>query len=372
MIHDRCNWLCGCVSEDEPVIPFILWATFAAHVGPMGPDAPARQPQLAANTSTVVLTFGAGKAVYCSVSHDRGKTFSAPAKVAEAGILPLNRHRGPRVALSGNTIVITAVTGNQLDESPHAHGLPSDGDLSVWRSKDGGETWSKGKPINDAPGAATEGLHALAANGQGTLFAAWLDKRGARGTRLYAARSTDDGATWSKNMAVYQSPDGSICECCHPSVAIDAAGRLLVMWRNSLGGSRDMYLAASRDGVAFPAPEKLGNGTWQLNACPMDGGGLAVSPGKILTAWRRGGDIFLAEPGHPERQVGTGKDVALALSGDRAYALWSNGSRLEAWNGGKVEVLSAAGAFPSLCSLPSGGALAAWEENGAIEIRLLP
>jgi hypothetical protein len=206
----------------------------------------------------------------------------------------------------------------------------------------------------------------------GTLFAAWLDKRGAKGTKLYAARSIDDGADWSKNFAVYQSPDGSICECCHPSVAIDATGRFMVMWRNSLGGARDMYLAASRDGVSFSTPAKLGNGTWHLNACPMDGGGLAVSPAKILTAWRRDGNIFLAEPGLPEWKVGTGKDVALALSGSRAYALWSNGSKLEAWNDGKVELLSNAGAFPSLCSLPAGGVIAAWEENGGIEIRRLP
>jgi hypothetical protein len=242
----------------------------------------------------------------------------------------------------------------------------------VWRSNDGGKSWSNGKAINDVPGSASEGLHALAADGKGTLFAAWLDKRGANGTQLYAARSSDDGATWSKNILVYQSPDGTICQCCHPSVAIDATGRLLVMWRNALGGARDMYLATSQDGITFSTPEKLGNGTWQLNACPMDGGGLAVSPGKILTAWRRDGNIFLAEPGKPEQPVGAGKDVALALSGAHAYALWSNGATLEAWTGGKVSLLSSAGAFPSLCPLPDGGVLASWEENGVIEIHRLP
>ncbi|HUA84890.1 MAG TPA: hypothetical protein VMB85_13595 [Bryobacteraceae bacterium] len=104
----------------------------------------------------------------------------------------------------------------------------------------------------------------------------------------------------------------------------------------------------------------------------MDGGGLAVSSAKVLTAWRRGSNVFLAEPGHPERQVGTGKDVALALSGNRAYVAWVNGSRLEAWVDGKLELLSEAGAFPALPSLPGGGVLAAWEENGAIQIRALP
>lgn len=215
-------------------------------------------------------------------------------------------------------------------------------------------------------------MHGLTSDGKGTLFAAWLDKRGAHGTKLYSARSADGGVTWSRNVAVYQSPDGSICECCHPSVAIGAAGEMLVMWRNSLGGSRDMYLATSHDGVAFPAPRKLGNGTWRLNACPMDGGGLAVSSTKVLTAWRRDADVFLAEPGEPERRVGTGKDVALALGGNRAYVAWVNGSKVEAWVDGHVELLSKAGAFPALAGLPGGGVIAAWEEDGTIQIRRLP
>lgn len=353
------------------MVPIVLFAVMTVRIGPMGPDAPAREPQIAANSSTVVLAFGAGNAIYFNSSSDRGKTFRPPAKVAEAGIVPLSRHRGPRIALSGNAIVITAVAGSKSAEGAHAHGLPSDGDLLVWRSLDGGKTWSKGRAINDVAGSATEGLHALTGDGKGTLFAAWLDKRGAKGTKLYAARSTDGGATWSPNVVAYDSPSGSICECCHPSVAIDGAGNFVVMWRNSLGGSRDLYLATSRDGVTFSAPRKLGNGTWRIDACPMDGGGLAVSASRILTAWRREGNVFLDEPGQSERQVGTGKDVALALSGNRTYVAWVNGSKVETWIDGKVELLSNAGAFPSLASLPGGGVLAAWEENGAVQIRTL-
>ena len=354
------------------MLPVLLFIAMTVHLGPMGPDAPAHEPQMAANGSAVALTFGAGHAIYFSSSRDSGGTFSAPVKVADGGIVPLTRHRGPRIALAGSAIVITAVVGNKAEEGSHAHGLPSDGDLMVWRSVDGGKSWTPGKAINDVPASATEGLHALASDGKGLLFAAWLDKRGAKGTKLYSARSTDGGATWSRNVAVYLSPDGSICECCHPSLAIDSTGQLLVMWRNAVGGSRDMYLATSRDGVTFSTPKKLGEGTWKLNACPMDGGGLVVSSSKILTAWRRETNIFLAEPGRPEKQVGAGKDVALALSGEKTYMAWVDGTKVEAWIDGKLEQLAEIGAFPSVVGLPSGGAVAAWEENGAIQIRRLP
>lgn len=354
------------------MLPILFFLTVATRLGPMGPDAPAHEPEMAANASTIGVTFGAGKAIYFSASHDGAKTFSTPVKVAEAGIVPLTRHRGPRIAFAGNAIVITAVVGNKAEEGGHAHGLPSDGDLLAWRSEDGGKTWSGGKAINDVPASATEGLHALASDGKGTLFAAWLDKRGAKGTKLYSARSTDGGVTWSRNAAVYLSPDGSICECCHPSLAIGASGELLAMWRNSLNGSRDMFLATSRDGVTFSKPQKLGEGTWKLNACPMDGGGLAVSSSKMLTAWRRESNVFLDEPGQPEKQIGAGKDIALALSGSRTYVAWVDGTKVDVWIDGRLEALAPAGAFPSLSALPGGGVIAAWEQNGSIQFQRLP
>jgi hypothetical protein len=353
------------------MLGILLSAALAVHLGPMGPDAPARQPQMAANASEVVLTFGAGNTIWFSSSHDGGQTFAAPVKVAELGVLPLGRHRGPRIALAGKAIVITAVIGNKPEQGGHAHGLASDGDLVAWRSEDGGRTWSAGKAINDVSAAAREGLHALASDGKGMLFAAWLDDRGGEGKKLYGSHSADGGRTWSANVEIYRSPDGSICQCCHPSVAVGAAGEVVVMWRNLVAGSRDLYLAISRDGVTFSAARKLGNGTWPLNACPMDGGGLAVSAGRILTAWRRDTGVFLAEPGQAERQVGAGKDVALAWDGKRTYVAWVNGPKVEAWIDGRLEVLSNEGAFPSLAALPDGGVVAGWEEKGGIQIRRL-
>src|ERR1700732_2428157 len=124
----------------------------AVNLGPIAPDAPAHEPQMAANGSMVALTFGAGKVIYFSASHDSGRTFSAPMKVAESEIVPLTRHRGPRIAFSSDTIVISAVVGRTPAEGQHAHGLPSDGDLIVWRSTDGGKNWSRGVMINDVRG----------------------------------------------------------------------------------------------------------------------------------------------------------------------------------------------------------------------------
>ena len=173
----------------------------------------------------------------------------------------------------------------------------------------------------------------------GHLAAVWLDLRSA-GTRLYGAFSNDSGATWSKNLLVYESPGGTICQCCHPSLAALGRGEFAVMFRNVQGDSRDMYILKLRDGAVVSTPVKVGNGSWKINACPMDGGGLALSAGRMLTAWRRDGEIFLAKEGAAEMRIGAGKDVTLAAQGDKVFAVWTGGNGIEAWASGQVEPLS--------------------------------
>jgi hypothetical protein len=348
-----------------------LAAILASSLGPIGSE-PARQPQLAATGSTVVLTFGAGNSIYVSLSRDAGRSFSAPSKITQSVILPLTRHRGPRVVISSGVILVSAVAGKTPSVEQHAHGLPSDGDLIVWRSTDWGKSWSSGTVINDSPGAANEGLHSLATDGKGGVLAAWLDKRSGKGTELYMARSLDNGLTWSPNVRLYHSPDATICECCHPSAALDTDGQAVVIWRNWLNGSRDLYVTRSPDGVHFSRPEKLGSGTWKLNACPMDGGGLVIFQGKPVTAWRREETVYLAEPGQNEVAIGAGKDIAIAGGSKGVYVAWiREGAMVLRRPDGRTEVLSTEAAFPSLAAIPGGPVLAAWEQGAEIVVRTL-
>jgi hypothetical protein len=181
----------------------------------------------------------------------------------------------------------------------------------------------------------------------------------------------DGGATWSKNVLVYSSPEGTICQCCHPSLAIDPVGQFIVMWRNCLAGNRDMYIARSSDGTRFSQAEKLGTGSWQLNACPMDGGGLAVSQNRVITAWRREGTVYMAEPGEHETEIGQGKDVAIAAGAKGPYIAWVSPSGIELRVPGAPESvrLSEKGSVPALVTQTDGSVLVAWEEDGAIKTR---
>ncbi len=349
----------------------ILALLFSLRIVPEPAGLEYRQPQLATGNGVVGVTFGAGTAVYFAASKDQGINFSKPVKVAEGSVLALGRHRGPRIAMVPGAIVISAVMGTKVATGPHAHGLPGDGNLTAWRSTDGGKTWSDGVTVNDVPSASREGLHAMVAGPDGNLFASWLDLR-QQGTRLYGARSTDRGATWSKNILIYESPDGTICQCCHPSLTIDAKGEIYAMWRNVVAGNRDMYLARSTDGgKTFNTAEKQGAGTWPLNACPMDGGGVALDGQNVVTVWRRGSEVFLAPAHGSETLVEAGKDPAIAMGKDGVYAIWTGAQGVRARVPGKPEPLQLApeGAFPGLVSLPGGKVLAAWEAKGTIVIQ---
>jgi hypothetical protein len=333
-----------------------LAALAVVHLAPVSAAAPNRQPQLAASSGITAMVFGSGESIWFTRSPDQGRSWAPPAKVADLPRLMLGRHRGPRVAIAGSAILVSAVA--------------TESDLYCWRSTDGGKTWSKPVAVNDKAKSAREGLHAMAADDEGNVAAAWLDDRIPGGKRLWGAFSHDAGATWSKNVMLYESPSGTICECCHPSLAALGKGSFEVMWRNSLDGSRDFYVMRLEGGKPASQAVKAGTGTWKLNACPMDGGGIALRNGKVLTAWRREKDIFLAEGAERETRLGTGQDAALAANAKGAYVVWSTPGGILARTPASPQprALSAAGAFPALVSLPGGGVLSAWEENGTIAV----
>jgi hypothetical protein len=106
----------------------------------------------------------------------------------------------------------------------------------------------------------------------------------------------------------------------------------------------------------------------------MDGGGLTVSKGRIVTAWRREHTIFLATPGQKEVAVGDGIDVAVASGPDGEYLVWSTPNGIRALAPGAKQSIDLApkGAFPNVVVQPNGRALAVWENDGKIHAAPIP
>lgn len=322
------------------------------------------QPHIAIGRNRrAAVTYGLKHSIYCAMAKDGGSTFATPVLVTNHEGLMLGRRRGPRIAVTDDYIIISAISRN-------------DGNLVTWRSADGGRTWTGPLRINDQDTSAREGLHAMCTRTKNDVFAVWLDLRD-RKTKLYGAHSTDGGGSWSKNVLIYESPDGAICECCHPSVVADGDGNLYVMWRNNLQGARDMYLTTSKDGGRhFSAAEKLGAGAWPLKACPMDGGGLAVRGGCAVTVWRRDRMLYRTVPHQKEEALMEGLQPVIAIGPNGPYILWQNeGGIMGLLPSAAKPALLGSGAFPSIAGAPDGGSpvIAVWESaDGVVASPLEP
>ena len=182
-------------------------------------------------------------------------------------------------------------------------------------------------------------------------------------TEVYVAKSQDGGATWTER-SLYQSPDGHVCECCLPTIAADAEGGVAVLFRNWKGGARDMHLAQSHDGgTTFAPPAKLGSGTWVLDGCPMDGGGVALRGPRLLSIWRREKQLYASSGPGIEVRLGEGRNAAIALGVTGAVEAWedSDGIRLHRTTTSAAESLGP-GKAPSLAAAPTDAfVLLAWE-----------
>ena len=319
------------------------------------------QPQVAlAPGGRAHVVFGKDNAIYHTTSAD-GRVFSPPVKVGELDKLALRMRRGPRISATEKLIVVTAISHTE-------------GNLHSWTSADGGATWKEGAHVNDADQSAKEGLHAMAGNGNGLVFATWLDHRNP-GAELWSAASRNGGLTWSANTRVYRSPDGSICQCCHPSAAVNVQGSVAVMWRNWLNGSRDLYLTTSADGgKTFAAAEKLGAGTWKLNACPMDGGAVALDPtGKPLAVWRREKTVFVNETPSIERSMSdASSQPVVAFGKGGAYYLWERAGGLMLQHGASAPVrLAEKAQAASIAATPDGRPVVVWESSATEAVTLV-
>ncbi|MES1220094.1 MAG: sialidase family protein [Bacteroidota bacterium] len=310
-----------------------------------------QMPDIASDgNSNFHVVYGSGDSIMYSSSVNDGKAFSSPALVAVLPYLAASHMRGPQIAFGKNGITIIAV--NKW------------GDIFSC-NKDASGKWNSPVKVNDVDSVAKEGLMDLNSEDQ-HLFAVWLDLRN-KYNQIYGAASTDGGKTWSKNKLVYASPDTTVCECCKPSVAVRDK-KVYVMFRNWLKGNRDLYLIESTDnGETFGEAKKLGNDSWALNGCPMDGGGLAINDnGSPETVWLRKNTIYTCEPGEPESVIGEGRSCTMeSVNGKNIYA-WTENGEVVVLNPQHEKRVLGKGSMPVIRSIGNDEILCVWENEKKI------
>jgi len=233
---------------------------------------------------TLWLTWMAGGRISVASSKDAGQTYSTPVPVTTQ---QLNLDWGPDarpklvVDRKGGIAVAFSTFRDQA----------FNGQVFYTRSDDGGKSFAPIRPITT--NIESQRFEALALDEDGTVFAAWLDKRNRvpakeagrsyEGAALFFASSRDGGTSYTEARMAQENT----CECCRLGLAFAGAGRPVVVFRNIFdGGVRDHAVVTFND-VATPGEVyRVSKDDWQIKACPHHGPSLSVSSdGVYHVAW---------------------------------------------------------------------------------------
>jgi hypothetical protein len=280
-------------------IAFALWHTAAlAQMSHQHASEAACEETVLRCASKVTPTFGpdgtlwlawmAGGQVSVASSKDGGKSFSAPVAVSKERLnLDWGPDARPKIAVDRNGGIVLAFSIFR-DKA-------FNGQVLYTRSTDGGQSFAPPRPIT--PNNESQRFEALALDADGSLFAAWLDKRNRvpaqqsgrkyDGAGLFFASSNDGGTTFSEARLAADNT----CECCRLGLAFACPGRPVVVFRNIFeGGVRDHAVVTFADPSTPGEVRRVSEDDWQINACPHHGPSLSISPtGTYHVGWYTNG-----------------------------------------------------------------------------------
>lgn len=149
-----------------------------------------------------------------------------------------------------------------------------------------------------------DGGGSVAADRTSNVYVAWHgegDSKGEAHRRIWVARSTDEGETFSRELAANAEPTGA-CGCCGMRAFADSQSWVYLLYRAATGNiNRDMYLLVSKDGGRTFQGTRLH--VWKRDACPMSTASIAEGSRGALLAWETDGQVYYAEMDRATLQV---------------------------------------------------------------------
>lgn len=138
-----------------------------------------------------------------------------------------------------------------------------------------------------------DGGGSVAADDSGNVYVCWHAGAGVRGEdarRVWVARSTDDGQTFSREEPASADTTGT-CGCCGMRAFADRAGTVYMLYRAATAQiHRDMYLLVSLRGQGSFRSTRLHE--WTLNACPMSTESISETGTGVLLTWETAGQVY--------------------------------------------------------------------------------
>jgi hypothetical protein len=232
------------------------WSVVVADHTNAGTD----KPILAVRGADVYVGFNHSQKVWVASSHDGGHTFT------NANVNP-NANLGWSLA-GGGTVDPAGTVYFSWAGYKRNGGATGPVNLYVSRSTDGGATWtSTVVDVSAAPpdcsayqcGWAYLGAQiTMTGDEAGTLYALWNMGTVDKGPeRIYFARSTDGGGSWSAKRDVSSAPAGAAHA--FPAIAARNSGDVRIAWMDARGGSlwNTYYRSSANGGASWSAETDL-------------------------------------------------------------------------------------------------------------------
>jgi hypothetical protein len=298
------------------------------------------QPQTALDSRGVLhMIYFTGDAAAGNIEYVRrapgAKAFSKPIQVnsQQESALAVGTVRGPQMAVgpSGQVDVVWFGSSKATPKGPD-DSTP----LLFSHLNAAGTAFTPQRNLVQYAKGLDGGL-SVAAGLKGNVYVVWHatgKTPGEANRRVYLARSTDNGRTFAREVAVSPAALGA-CGCCGMRAFVDNGGALFVLYRAAAESiHRNMTLLVSTDGGRTFRSSEVS--AWQLNACPMSTAYLGEGGQRVLAAWEKAGEVYFDTINPATFKLST-SFAAPGQSNDRkhpAVAANSRGQVLLAWTEG--------------------------------------
>jgi hypothetical protein len=222
--------------------------------------------------------------IFVSRSGDKGRTFSQPVVVTPGGqTLDWGPDARPKIVVDGAGRIVLAYA---IFRDKHFNG-----EVFFTRSIDGGATFAPPRPITAVQ--ESQRFEAMAFDGDGSIFSAWLDKRNRVpfkeqgkpfvGASLAFAWSKDNGETFSDTKIAFDNT----CECCRLAIGFAGPGWPVVLFRKAFDAKvRDHGVTTFSDPTTPGPIQRVSVDDWATDTCPHAGPSLAIgADGSYHAAW---------------------------------------------------------------------------------------
>jgi len=209
--------------------------------------------ELAVRSNEIVVAYDDNLNTWATISRDGGETWTTREVFPTSDRFSISLSAGAAIDSHGNIFI-------SWDSFDKAHSNLGNGPATVWVSKstDFGKTWTRtvinvsGAPpaCNNCGYAYLSSQMALRIGSDDTIYLLWnstVDQTNFAPERIFFARSTNDGNSYSARVDISDAPAG--VEHCFPAIAVGQQdGNVRIGWMDKRAARWNVFFRQSSDG----------------------------------------------------------------------------------------------------------------------------